>query len=93
MQVLYEKCCGLDVHKKSIAACVITPEGKEVKTFGITTDVIFSLMEWIKSKGCTHVAMESTGVYWKPIYNLLEGICLQPHYRKKGYTDIKRNTF
>ena len=72
MQVLYKRCCGLDVHKKSVTACAITPEEKEIMTFGTMTDEIFALVEWVKSKGCTHVAMESTGVYWKPIYNLLE---------------------
>lgn len=72
MQVLYKRCCGLDVHKKSVTACAITPEGKEIKTFGTMTDELFALVEWVKSKGCTHAAMESTGVYWKPIYNLLE---------------------
>jgi transposase len=51
---------------------MITPQGKEVKTFGTMTEDILTLVEWIKSKGCAHVAMESTGVYWKPIYNLLE---------------------
>ncbi len=72
VQVLYERCCGLDVHKKSVTACVITPEGKEIQTFGTMTGDIIALAEWIKAKGCTHVAMESTGVYWKPLYNLLE---------------------
>ena len=72
MQVLYKRCCGLDVHKKSVTACAITAEGKEIKTFGTMTDELFALVEWVKEKGCTHVAMESTGVYWKPIYNLLE---------------------
>ena len=72
MQVLYKSCCGLDVHKKSVTACVITSEGKEIKTFGTMTEDIFALAEWIKEKGCTHVAMVSTGVYWKPFYNLLE---------------------
>lgn len=72
MQKLYEHCCGLDVHKKSVTACAITPEGKEIETFGTMTEDILGLIEWIKNKGCTHVAMESTGVYWKPIYNLLE---------------------
>ena len=62
----------MDVHKKSVTACIITPEGKEINTFGTMTGDIFALIEWIRSKGCTHVAMESTGVYWKPIYNLLE---------------------
>jgi len=72
VQVLYERCCGLDVHKKSVTACAITPEGKEIQTFGTMTGDIIALVDWIKSKGCSHVAMESTGVYWKPLYNLLE---------------------
>ncbi|ALA71871.1 transposase [Geobacillus stearothermophilus 10] len=72
MRVLYERCCGLDVHKKSITACVLTPEGKEIRTFGTMTDDLEELVEWLKQKQVTHVAMESTGVYWKPIYNLLE---------------------
>ncbi len=72
MQIVYERCCGLDVHKKVVVACAITPEGKEIQSFGTMTDDLLALVEWIKSKGCTHVAMESTGVYWKPIYNLLE---------------------
>jgi len=72
VQVLYERCCGLDVHKKSVTVCAITPEGKEIQTFGTMTGDIIALVDWIKSKGCSHVAMESTGVYWKPLYNLLE---------------------
>jgi len=64
--------CGLDVHKKNIVACTITPEGKEIRTFGTMTDDLILLVDWIKGKGCTHAAMESTGAYWKPIYNLLE---------------------
>lgn len=72
MEVLHERCCGLDVHKKTIVACAIVPEGKETKTFLTMTRNLIELTDWIKSKGCTHVAMESTGDYWKPIYNLLE---------------------
>ncbi len=73
MEVIYERCCGLDVHKKKVVACVITPEGKEVRTFGTMTEDLLSLAEWLKKWRVTHLAMESTGVYWKPIYNLLEG--------------------
>jgi transposase len=72
MEVIHPHCCGLDVHKKSITACAITPKGKEIETFGTMTHDLIQLLDWIKSKRCTHVAMESTGVYWKPIYNLLE---------------------
>lgn len=78
MDVVYNRCCGLDVHKKSITACAITPKGKEIETFGTMTHELFQLVDWIKSKRCTHVAMESTGVYWKPIYNLLELEEMQP---------------
>ncbi|TCM84862.1 transposase, partial [Paenibacillus sp. BK033] len=72
MDVLIERACGLDVHKKSITACIVTPEGKEIKTFRTHTVFLLDLIDWIKQHRCTHVAMESTGVYWKPIVNLLE---------------------
>ena len=72
MDVLIERACGLDVHKKNITACIITPEGKEIKTFRTHTVFILELIDWIKNHRCTHVAMESTGVFWKPIVNLLE---------------------
>lgn len=72
MDVVYSRACGLDVHKKNIVACVITPEGKEIRTFETMTDDLIRLADWIKDRECSHVAMESTGVYWKPIYNLLE---------------------
>ncbi len=72
MEVLYPRCCGLDVHKKEIVACVITPEGKETRTFGTLTEELLSLADWLRDRQVTHVAMESTGPYWKPIYNLLE---------------------
>jgi transposase len=73
MHVLYERCCGLDVHKKSVVACLITPTHKQIRTFGTMTGDILKMADWLHSEGCTAVAMESTGVFWKPIYNLLEG--------------------
>jgi len=78
MQVEYERCCGIDVHKETVVACVIVPglDGKPVKetrTFSTMTGELQALANWLKEKQCTHVAMESTGVYWKPVYNLLEG--------------------
>jgi len=73
MQVAQERCCGLDVHKKSVVACVITPEGQEIRTFGTMTRDLLELGDWLGARGVTHVAMESTGVFWKPVYNLLEG--------------------
>jgi transposase len=78
MRVVYERCCGLDVHKTSVVACVLAvgPGGEPrqaVRTFGTMTADILALADWLLGWGCTHVAMESTGVYWKPIWNLLEG--------------------
>jgi transposase len=77
VQVVYERCCGVDVHKTSVVACLLIAEGegrsrKEVRTFGTMTADILALGDWLTAAGCTHVAMESTGVYWKPIWNLLE---------------------
>lgn len=72
MQVVHERCCGLDIHKRTVTACIITPEGRETRTFGTVTSELLRLSDWIESRGCTHVAMESTGVFWKPVYNLLE---------------------
>lgn len=72
MDKMYDICCGLDVHKKSIVACIVKAKGKDIKTFGTMTDDILALIDWIKDNKCECVAMESTGVYWKPIYNLLE---------------------
>ena len=72
MEIISEYVCGMDVHKNSITACVLTPKKKEIRTFGTMTDELLLLLDWIQSYGCTHVAMESTGVYWKPVYNLLE---------------------
>ena len=72
MRVVYERCCGLDVHKKSVVACVMTPEGQKTRTFGTTTRQLVALSDWLGEMGVTHVAMESTGVYWKPVVNLME---------------------
>lgn len=72
MDVIIERACGMDVHKDNITACVMTPEGKEIQTFSTKTVFLLKLVDWIKQHGCTHVAMESTSVYWKPIVNLLE---------------------
>ncbi|WP_100407835.1 IS110 family RNA-guided transposase [Bacillus solitudinis] len=72
MDVIIERACGMDVHKDSITACIITPKGKEIQSFSTKTVFLLKLLDWIKEHGCTHVAMESTSVYWKPIVNLLE---------------------
>jgi transposase len=76
MEVLYPRCCGLDVHQKSVVACAITPEGKETRTFKTMTGDLLQLADWVVAKGITHVAMESTGVYWRPVYNILEALGL-----------------
>jgi transposase len=77
MEVVYRRCAGLDVHKETVVACVIIREGtkpiKDIRTFQTMTNDLMVLHDWLQAKGVTHVAMESTGVYWKPIYNLLEG--------------------
>jgi transposase len=78
MEVLYERCAGLDVHKKTVKVCLITPGAdqhphKEIRTYATKTQDLLDLRDWLKEQGCTTVAMESTGVYWRPIYNLLEG--------------------
>src|SRR5579859_845451 len=72
MRVVYERCCGIDVHKKTVVACVLTPEGKQTRTFGTMTADLLALADWISQEQCLMVAMESTGVYWKPVYNILE---------------------
>ncbi len=78
MDRLYDCCCGLDVHKQTVVACLISPaagvgQTKTIRTFGTTTDELDALADWLAEAGCTHVAMESTGVYWKPVYNRLDG--------------------
>ena len=72
MEVVHERCCGLDVHKRTVVACVITPEGKRTRRFKTMTKDVLRLADWLGEEGVTHVAMESTGVYWQPFYNLLE---------------------
>ena len=77
MKVLHDRCAGLDVHKNLVVACVRTVEGKkinrEVRRFSATTSDLILLLEWLVSCRCTHVAMEATGVYWKPVWHILEG--------------------
>lgn len=76
MEVLYPRCAGLDVHKDVIVAavrCVSVPRHHEVRSFATTTSGLLALSEWLASHGCTHVAMEATGVYWKPVWHVLEG--------------------
>jgi transposase len=77
MDVVHPRCCGLDIHKKLIVACVSVPDcsgrpNKQVRSFGTMSDDLQQLSEWLAERGVTHVAMESTGSYWKPIFNVLE---------------------
>ena len=77
MKVLDERCAGLDVHKETVVACVRVMEGggeirREVRRFATTTKGLLELAGWLKECGCTHVGMESTGVYWKPVWHVLE---------------------
>src|SRR5215469_14372996 len=101
MEILYERCAGLDVHKKNVKVCLITPgpyhqPHKEIRTYLTTTAGLLQMRDWLSAQGCTHLAMESTGVYWKPIYNLLEGdfemLVVNAHHLKTvpgRKTDVK----
>ena len=77
MEVLYPRCSGLDIHKRFLVACLslVQTNGhrhKELRQFSTMTNEILALKGWLKASGCTHIAMESTGVYWKPIFHQLE---------------------
>lgn len=72
MRVVHERCAGLDVHKSSVVACVLWPEGKQLRTFGTMTWQLEQLAEWLRGLHIQAVAMESSGVYWKPVFNILE---------------------
>jgi len=81
MESLYTCCAGLDVHKQTVVACLLRPaegsesEAKEIRTFGTTTTALVELRDWLRAAGCTHVAMEATGSFWKPVHNILDGHC------------------
>ena len=77
MDVVHSRCCGLDVHKGSVVACVLVsdpsgPPHREIRTFGTYTNQLLALADWLADQGVTHIALESTGVYWKPVWNLME---------------------
>jgi transposase len=79
MEIQIQRGCGLDVHQATVVACllIVLADGKvkkQIRQFGTTTRELLTLRDWLQSEGCTHVAMESTGVYWKPVYTLLEGV-------------------
>jgi len=78
LEAVLECCCGLDVHKKTVTACLLhgpldQPPRELVATFATTTRGLLELRDWLESHSCTHVAMESTGIYWRPVYHILEG--------------------
>jgi hypothetical protein len=74
MDILHPRCAGLDVHKDVIVACVrcvSPPTRQEVQSFATTTNGLLGLADWLASHGCTHIAVEATGVYWKPVWHIL----------------------
>ena len=97
MKVVHEVCCGIDVHAKMLVACLILADGeKKIRTFSTMTDELLQLRDWLVAAKCTHVAIESTGVYWKPVFNILEDaltvILINPEHARalRGRkTDVK----
>lgn len=88
MEVLFACCCGIDVHAKMLVACLIQAGKKETRTFSTMTGDLLHLLDWLTQAGCTHVAIESTGVYWRPVFNILEGtleVILTNARDAKGY--------
>jgi transposase len=73
MKVLYPRCCGIDVHAKMLVACLIVDGRKDTRTFSTMTDDLLKLLDWLVANECTQAAIESTGVYWRPVFNILEG--------------------
>jgi transposase len=74
MNIIHRCCCGLDVHAKTVVACLIKHGKKQIRTYSTMTDDLLKLSDWLVSEGCRQVAIESTGVYWKPVFNILEGV-------------------
>lgn len=97
MKVVHEICCGIDVHAKMLVACLLMANGeKKIRTFSTMTDELLQLRDWLVAAPCTHVAIESTGVYWKPVFNILEDaltvILINPehaHALRGRKTDVK----
>jgi len=97
MKVVYKVCCGIDVHAKMLVVCLILANGqKQTRTFSTMTDDLLRLRDWLEAAHCTHVAIESTGVYWKPVFNILEDvlevILINPehaHALRGRKTDVK----
>jgi len=76
MEVLHPRCCGLDIHKETVVACLRVVNGgktvKEVRTFSTMTADLIALSQWLAEHKCTHIAMEATGIYWKPVWHILD---------------------
>ena len=97
MKVVHEICCGIDVHAKMLVACLLLANGeKKIRTFSTMTDELLQLRDWLVAAQCTQVAIESTGVYWKPVFNILEDaltvILINPehaHALRGRKTDVK----
>lgn len=97
MELLYRSCCGIDVHKKVLVACIADGKRRETRSYGTTTLEIDELADWIVESNATMVAMESTASYWKPLYNVLEerglsAIVVNPAHMKNvpgRKTDVK----
>ncbi|HSK63619.1 MAG TPA: IS110 family transposase [Pyrinomonadaceae bacterium] len=97
MKVVHEICCGIDVHAKMLVACLRLADGqKEIRSFSTMTDELLRLRDWLVAAQCTHIALESTGVYWKPVFNILEDaltvILINPEHARalRGHkTDVK----
>jgi hypothetical protein len=93
MRVLHERCCGLDIHKRFVVACLLATSSdgavhKEVRTYSTMTADVLALSDWLRAEGCGPVVMESTGSYWRPVFNLLEGQCevlvVNAYHDKRG---------
>jgi transposase len=101
MEILHTRCAGIDVHKKNVKVCLIITEEsgkpkKEIRTYSTMTQQLLELRDWLKEQECTHIAFEATGVYWKPVFNLLEGdfeiLVVNAHHMKAvpgRKTDVK----
>ena len=101
MEMLHARCAGIDVHKKNVKVCLIITEEngkqkKEIRTYSTMTPQLLELHDWLKEQGCSHIAFEATGVYWKPVFNLLEGdfeiLVVNAHHMKAvpgRKTDVK----
>jgi transposase len=73
MLIIHDTCCGIDVHAKTAVACLIKQGRKQTRTFSTMTADLLGLLDWLTGEGCTIIAIESTGVYWRPVFNILEG--------------------